>query len=298
MKFKHYSRFIVLLIAISIIFSACGKSEKDEKETISNSETQSSNINTSEISSVGTTNPVTHESTADVENTTMQPTTKARKSVSITIPEGYSFMQIAKALESKNICTAKEFYSAAQSYKVKSFTIPSSSNRCFKLEGYLFPDTYEFYENEEPVTVIRKMLNNYAAKSGMPTDKELIIASIIEKEVRSDSHMKMVSSVFHNRIKKGMKLESDPTREYVNDYITGNSLLSGNTSKYAALYNTYKCKLPAGPICSPGARAIVAAKNPANSDYLYFFFGNDNTNHYSKTFEEHKEQMEKYGVSY
>lgn len=87
MKFKHYSRFIVLLIAISIIFSACGKSEKDEKETISNSETQSSNINTSEISSVGTTNPVTHESTAAVENTTVQPTTKARKSVSITIPE-------------------------------------------------------------------------------------------------------------------------------------------------------------------------------------------------------------------
>lgn len=298
MKFKHYSRFIVLLIAISIIFSACGKSEKDEKETISNSETQSSNINTSEISSVGTTNHVTHESTAAVENTTVQPTTKARKSVSITIPEGYSFMQIAKALESKNICMAKEFYSAAQSYKVKSFTIPSSSNRCFKLEGYLFPDTYEFYENEEPVTVIRKMLNNYAAKSGMPTDKELIIASIIEKEVRSDSHMKMVSSIFHNRIKKGMKLESDPTREYVNNYITGNSLLSENTSKYAALYNTYKCKLPAGPICSPGARAIAAAKNPANSDYLYFFFGNDNTNHYSKTFEEHKEQMEKYGVSY
>lgn len=207
-------------------------------------------------------------------------------------------MQIAETLEDKGVCSAKEFYKAAQSYKVKSFSIPSSSDRCFKLEGYLFPDTYEFYKNEEPKSVIIKMLNNYAAKSGMPTDRQLIIASIIEKEVRSDSHMKMVASVFYNRLDAGMRLESDPTREYVNDYITGNSLLSGNTSKYAGLYNTYKCKLPAGPICSPGARAIEAAKNPASSDCLYFFFGNDNENHYSKTYEEHEKQMEKYGVQY
>ena len=112
------------------------------------------------------------------------------------------------------------------------------------------------------------MLNNYAAKSDMPTDKQLIIASIIEKETRSDSHMKMVSSVFYNRLNEGMLLQADSTREYVNNYITGNSLLSGNTSKYAALYNTYKCQLPAGPICSPGARAIEAAKNPSSSEYL------------------------------
>lgn len=301
MKFKKFVNFIVLIMIVSVVFSACEKSDNDENETVSVSETQTVNTPTSDITNPSSAEPISsdnEEITAQTKVQTTKETTTQRKSVSVTIPEGYSFMQIAKTLESKNICTAKEFYKAAQSYKVKSFTIPSSSNRCFKLEGYLFPDTYEFYENEEPVTVIRKRLNNYAAKSGMPTDKELIIASIIEKEVRSDSHMKMVSSVFHNRIKKGMKLESDPTREYVNDYITGNSLLSGNTSKYAALYNTYKCKLPAGPICSPGARAIAAAKNPASSDYLYFFFGNDNTNHYSKTYEEHKEQMEKYGVSY
>ena len=95
-----------------------------------------------------------------------------------------------------------------------------------------------------------------------------------------------------------MKLEADPTRDYINNYVTNNSLLS-NTGKYAALYNTYKCSaLPAGPICNPGARAIAAAQNPADSDYLYFFFGNDNQNHYSSTLEEHEKAMQKYGVQY
>lgn len=303
-------RVLAVFIAVCFIFAmlaGCSSNNKEEEaskasgltETVSGSDgeflgTTGSGDETSELTSYiteGTTQQTTAAKTTDK-------TTTEKQIVSVTIPEGYSFMQIAETLEDKGVCSAKEFYKAAQSYKVKSFSIPSSSDRCFKLEGYLFPDTYEFYKNEEPKSVIIKMLNNYAAKSGMPTDRQLIIASIIEKEVRSDSHMKMVASVFYNRLDAGMRLESDPTREYVNDYITGNSLLSGNTSKYAGLYNTYKCKLPAGPICSPGARAIEAAKNPASSDYLYFFFGNDNENHYSKTNEEHEKQMEKYGVQY
>lgn len=303
-------RVLAVFIAVCFVFAmlaGCSSNKKEEEasnasgltETVSGSDgeflgTTGSGDETSELTSYiteGTTQQTTAAKTTDK-------TTTEKQIVSVTIPEGYSFMQIAETLEDKGVCSAKEFYKAAQSYKVKSFSIPFSSDRCFKLEGYLFPDTYEFYKNEEPKSVIIKMLNNYAAKSGMPTDRQLIIASIIEKEVRSDSHMKMVASVFYNRLDAGMRLESDPTREYVNDYITGNSLLSGNTSKYAALYNTYKCKLPAGPICSPGARAIEAAKNPASSDYLYFFFGNDNENHYSKTYEEHEKQMEKYGVQY
>lgn len=303
-------RVLAVFIAVCFVFAmlaGCSSNKKEEEaskasrltETVSGSDgeflgTTGSGDETTELTSYiteGTTQQTTAAKTTDK-------TTTEKQIVSVTIPEGYSFMQIAETLEDKGVCSAKEFYKAAQSYKVKSFSIPSSSDRCFKLEGYLFPDTYEFYKNEEPKSVIIKMLNNYAAKSGMPTDRQLIIASIIEKEVRSDSHMKMVASVFYNRLDAGMRLESDPTREYVNDYITGNSLLSGNTSKYAGLYNTYKCKLPAGPICSPGARAIEAAKNPASSDYLYFFFGNDNENHYSKTHEEHEKQMEKYGVQY
>lgn len=294
MNIKRILAVLSVIILIATSFAACKDEEDKEamatvKNTITASESQTQNTTEKQ------TNNTTAQSTTEAET---QVQTTQRQIVSVTIPEGYSFMQIANKLEEKGVCSAKDFYETAQSYSVKSFSVPSSSDRCFKFEGYLFPDTYEFYKDDDPQSVLIKMLNNYAAKSGMPTDKQLIIASIIEKETRSDSHMKMVSSVFYNRLNEGMLLQADSTREYVNNYITGNSLLSGNTSKYAALYNTYKCQLPAGPICSPGARAIEAAKNPTSSEYLYYFFGNDNDNHYSKTNEEHEQQMKKYGVQY
>lgn len=294
MNIKRIIAVLSVIILIATSFAACKDEEDKEamatvKDTITASESQTQNTTEKQ------TNNTTAQSTTEAET---QVQTTQRQIVSVTIPEGYSFMQIANKLEEKGVCSAKDFYETAQSYSVKSFSIPSSSDRCFKFEGYLFPDTYEFYKDDDPQSVLIKMLNNYAAKSGMPTDKQLIIASIIEKETRSDSHMKMVSSVFYNRLNEGMLLQADSTREYVNNYITGNSLLSGNTSKYAALYNTYKCQLPSGPICSPGARAIEAAKNPSSSEYLYYFFGNDNDNHYSKTYEEHEQQMKKYGVQY
>lgn len=294
MNIKRIIAVLSVIILIATSFAACKDEEDKEamatvKNTITASESQTQNTTEKQ------TNNTTAQSTTEAET---QVQTTQRQIVSVTIPEGYSFMQIANKLEEKGVCSAKDFYETAQSYSVKSFSVPSSSDRCFKFEGYLFPDTYEFYKDDDPQSVLIKMLNNYAAKSGMPTDKQLIIASILEKETRSDSHMKMVSSVFYNRLNEGMLLQADSTREYVNNYITGNSLLSGNTSKYAALYNTYKCQLPAGPICSPGARAIEAAKNPSSSEYLYYFFGNDNDNHYSKTYEEHEQQMKKYGVQY
>lgn len=294
MNTKHIIAVLSVIFLVAASFAACKDNEdKEAMATVNNTITTASSQtqNTTEKQ----TNSTTAQSTTDTET---QVQTTQRQIVSVTIPEGYSFMQIANTLEEKGVCSAKDFYETAQSYSVKSFSVPSSSDRCFKFEGYLFPDTYEFYKNDDPQSVLIKMLNNYAAKSGMPTDKQLIIASIIEKETRSDSHMKMVSSVFYNRLDQGMLLQADSTREYVNNYITGNSLLSGNTSKFAGLYNTYKCQLPAGPICSPGARAIEAAKNPASSEYLYYFFGNDNDNHYSKTYEEHEQQMKEYGVQY
>ncbi len=216
--------------------------------------------------------------------------------VKFVVYEGDTFMQVADRLEEKGVCSAADFYQTAQNYTVKSFTVPSSSDRCFKMEGYLFPATYDFFENEDPEDVLRDMLNAYAAYSGMPSDDDLILASIIEREARSDEHMALVSSVYHNRLAEGMKLDADPTREYVNNYITGNSLVP-NQGKYAPLYNTYRFSgLPAGPICNPGRRAINAAQNPEQTNYYYFFFGKDNTNHYSETYEEHLAQIEKYGI--
>ena len=162
------------------------------------------------------------------------------QTVTVTIPEGYSFMQVARLLEQKGVCSAEDFYNECQTYTPQSFTIPISEDRCFRMEGYLFPDTYRFYINDNPRNVLVKMLNNFRDKVGDVSDETLILASIIEREARSEKHMKLVSSVFHNRLnnrKEFLYLNADPTRDYVNKYITGNPLVS-NQSKYAPLYNT------------------------------------------------------------
>ena len=209
-------------------------------------------------------------------------------------------MQIATLLEQKNVCRAAEFHEVCQSYTPQSLTIPTSNDRCFRMEGYLFPDTYRFYVNDDPQTVLIRMLNNYRDKVGNLSDDTLILASIIEREARSDEHMKLVSSVFTNRLNDSANfpyLNADPTRDYVNEYITDNPLVT-NQSKYAPLYNTCGKRkgLPAGPVCNPGLRAIRAAQNPTKSPYYYFFFGTDNTNHYSETLEEHEQKIAEIGV--
>jgi len=218
--------------------------------------------------------------------------------VSVTIPEGFTYYQVAQRLEANGVCTALDFHRVAQLYEVQSFAVPYSRDSAYYLEGFLFPDTYEFYKNEDPTAVLRKILNNYAAKSGLPDYDTLILASIIERETRSDAHMAMVSSVLHNRLKINMRLQTDANRLYVEHHIKPSPLVAYN-EKYAELYNTYKCDgLPAGPICNPGLRAINAAKNPAESDYLFYFFGMDNDNHYTKTYDEHLAAIKVHGVNY
>ena len=216
--------------------------------------------------------------------------------VTVVIPEGFTFYQVARRLEANGVCSAEAFTNAAQSYQIQSFYAPISPQACYRLEGMMFPDTYEFYMGEDPVVALRKMLNNYAEKTGLPDYDTLILASVIERETRSDSHMAMVSSVFHNRLKTGMPLQADATRAYVRDHIQADPLVR-NPGQYAALYDTYQCPaLPEGPICSPGLRAIDAAKNPSTSEYLYYFFGTDETNHYTYTYDEHKAAIKIYGL--
>lgn len=272
--------------------SSQGESTSASSDSSSAQETESP----SEASETSTEKP-TATPKATVKPTP-KPTEKPVETVRVTIPEGYTVAQIAQKLEENGVCSASEFVAVSQSYTPQSFSVPSDSNRAFKMEGYLFPDTYEFYVDDDPQDVLIKMLNNYNAKAGGLSSQQLIVASIVEKESRSAENAALVASVIYNRLEAGMKLEMDPTREYINNYVTSSPYLS-NTGKFAALYNTYKCSgLPAGPICNPGSRAIQAAQNPASTEYLYFFFGNDDQNHYSKTYEEHQAAMEKYGVQY
>ena len=194
--------------------------------------------------------------------------------VRITFPEGYSISQIGDKLEEFGVCTKAAFLSTVNSYDFSYYklvaAIPSNENRYYKLEGYLFPNTYEFYKNSKPQDVIGKMLrsaeSNIGSKysyPGMTTDEIITLASIIEKEANSTAEMAKISSVFHNRLKAGMKLQSDPTIHYIEWYVKPN--LTGDINRYNSYYNTYKCSaLPAGPICNPGkiADCSVARSMP------------------------------------
>lgn len=299
---------LVLSLICLLGLVGCGHEDvslPEESVSISNTET----LTTTETTTITapttaiTSENISHTATTaytTTTTTTVTTTTTTRAEVNVTIPEGYTFMQIAGLLEKKGVCKAADFYAVCQNYTPQSVSVPISDDRCFRMEGYLFPDTYRFYVNDDPQDVLIRMLNNFKTKVGNISDDTLILASIIEREARSDKHMKLVSSVFHNRLNNRRDfpyLNADPTRDYVNQYITGNSLVV-NQSKYAPLYNTCgkRVGLPAGPICCPGLRAIRAAQEPTESPYYYFFYGTDYDNHYSETLEEHEQKMAEIGV--
>jgi len=296
---------LLLALICLLCLTGCGDeadSLPDESITISTTDTSVTTTAPTTITPPTTTTSYAPDTTTTTTTTTTTATTTTttRAEVNVTIPEGYTFMQIANLLEKKGVCKAADFYAVCQNYTPQSVSVPISDDRCFRMEGYLFPDTYRFYVNDDPQDVLIRMLNNFKAKVGNVSDDTVILASIIEREARSDKHMKLVSSVFHNRLNNRRDfpyLNADPTRDYVNQYITGNSLVA-NQSKYAPLYNTCgkRTGLPAGPICCPGLRAIRAALEPTESPYYYFFYGMDYDNHYSETLEEHEQKMAEIGV--
>lgn len=241
-----------------------------------------------------------------------------RESVRITIPEGYTIVQIAKKLEQNGVCSMKEFIDAAQTYPFKTTyctflnQIPSRSARCYKLEGFLFPNTYDFYKNSAPEDAVATLIRGFqnvamnslgagSGANGYSMYDVLTLASIVEKEVKTNTDKNMVAGILYNRLKKGMKLQMDSTRDYVNNNITDYRGKFANTSQsydtYASGYNTYKCKaLPAGPICNPGRSSIRAAMNPTKSDYLYFCTDANNKVYYAKTLEEHNANKKAAGL--
>jgi uncharacterized YceG family protein len=208
-------------------------------------------------------------------------------SVKVTIPEGYSVAQIFDLLVKKGVCTSTAgLYDAMETY---DYTVnyplikelPENPDRCFKLEGYLYPDTYEFKLLSKPEDAIGKFLRNSkvkitdadrqrAAELGYSINEILTIASMIEKETPDKTTMPVISSVIHNRLNIKMKLQLDCTINYVEWYIK--PYITGDENRYNSYYNTYKCSaLPAGPICNPSRAAINAALYPSTTDYLYFY---------------------------
>ena len=225
---------------------------------------------------------------------------KAAETVRITIPEGYNIKQIVELLVKKGVCEKEELEEVLKNY---DFEIDILENlplgKVERLEGYLFPDTYEFYVGDDPARVIKRLINTFsnrftddmaaqAGKLNMTIHEVVTLASIIEKEATANDRDK-IASVFHNRLnsKTYPYLESCATIQYVLG--TNKEVLTIEDTKVESPYNTYEnAGLPPGPIASPGLSAIQAALEPADTDYLFFALQKDGTHKFSKTYAEHQ----------
>lgn len=227
--------------------------------------------------------------------------------VRVTIPEGLTLNQISNILYQNNVCDKENFL---ESVKQQEFTskalseVKENEMVCYRLEGYLFPDTYEFVLNDKPEYIIDVMIKNFdkkvyipltdkIKKSGMSISEVVTLASIVQKESTNLEIMKKVASVFFNRLNNPaeyQRLQSDVTILYVETDIKP-SLKLKNQKMYNS-YNTYVCKgLPVGPICNPGLDAIKAVLEPEKTDYNYFLTDINNNYYWAKTLAEHNSNL-------
>ncbi len=218
----------------------------------------------------------------------------------VTIPEGYRLSQIAETVETAGFGNAGEFLRLANDPEVAR----SAGIEAQTLEGYLFPDTYYFPRGQQPQAVIAAMLKRFqaaftdqwrarAGEIGLSLHEVVTLASIIEKETGDPAERPLISSVFHNRMRKGMRLETDPTVIYGIKDFNGN--LTRKDLRTPTPYNTYVIKgLPPGPIASPGAAALEAALYPAETDYLFFVSRRDRTHQFSTNWKDHNRAVREY----
>lgn len=220
----------------------------------------------------------------------------------VTVPEGYNLFQVSQVIEKSGLATFDHFYQAATDPDLtREIGIPADT-----FEGYLFPDTYLFSKETTPRKIITAMVNRFqemftenwneqAKRLGFTIHEIVTLASIIEKETGVPDERKMIASVFHNRLQKKMRLESDPTVIYAIPDFNGN--LTRKHLQTVTPYNTYKIRgLPPGPIANPGKKALEAALYPAEAPYLFFVAKRDRTHHFSTTISEHNKAVRKYQI--
>lgn len=218
----------------------------------------------------------------------------------LTIPEGYNLKQIAQAVETAGFASEADFLKAATDPDlVRAKGIDAQT-----FEGYLFPDTYYFPRGVTPENIISTMVKRFwsvfkpeweeqTKTLGFTVHQVITLASIIEKETAVSAERPIISSVFHNRLKRHMRLESDPTVIYGMGNYNGN--ITRKDLERPTPYNTYTMKgLPPGPISNTGAKAIEAALYPADTKFLYFVSRNDQTHHFSTNFKDHNRAVRKF----
>ena len=239
---------------------------------------------------------------------------KSYEVVRITIPEGFTIEEMITLFTENGIGTREGFIDAINNYEfdfdfVKALDAEKKEGRAYRLEGYLYPDTYEFYKSSSEVTVIYKLLKRFdmifsddfyqkAEEMGYTVDEIMTLASMIEKEARYAQDYETVSSVFHNRLKNANfpRLESDATIMYAIQIRDGErkSSLTGEDLQFDTPYNSYMYDgLPPGPIANPGYEAITCALWPASTKYYYFVSDNYGNTYFSRTNAEHEAAKEK-----
>jgi len=221
----------------------------------------------------------------------------------LTVPEGYNTDQIAELVAQAGFAT-KEAFRIAASDAVLARKLGLEVDT---FEGYLFPDTYFFPIDVSVEQIISSMVQRFwtifkpewqdhAKRIGFSVHQAVTLASIIEKETGASFERPLIASVFHNRLRKKMRLESDPTVIYGIKNFDGNLTRKHLNDKTP--YNTYKISgLPAGPIANPGQASLEAALFPEKTAYLYFVAKKDTTHHFSTNLKEHNRAVRKYQLS-
>ena len=248
-----------------------------------------------------------------------------KSTITVTIPEGLTVEQIAVIMEDNSVCDAENFIKSAKevdfTQKFMSNVKTNNKNRVYKVEGFLFPDTYNFYLNEGSVNAINRLLNEFerhwtadydaqAKKIGMSMDEVITLASIVEREASKSDQRMIIASVFYNRLHNskgtGGKLQSDATRWY--PYSTKKELLASDKLSQAekddwinnnkGVCDTYRLKgLPPGPICNPSVDSIEAVLYHDKTNYYYFCSDAKGNFYAAATLAEHNKNLKKAGLA-
>ncbi len=222
----------------------------------------------------------------------------------VIVPEGFTMSQVADAIVEAKVPKGKNFLKAAKDRELlSSLKVPGTT-----AEGYLFPETYNLTRSMSETEILTLMVNEFwkkvtpelieeAHKVGLDLHKMITLASLIEKEAKIKEEKPLISAVFHNRLKKRMRLQCDPTAVYgVKDY--NGVILKSHLRSKKNPYNTYVIDgLPPGPIANPGLDSIMAAVNPAPVNYLYFVSKNDGSHQFSATLAHHNVAVSKFRLT-